>query len=138
MTLTLDQLTCISTVASKWRLRYVVHFGSRALGLAGPHSDYDLAVKVGRDLSLVERGILYSELEGCVGGNLDLVILDDWNPIVAWEALAKGVLLHHCGDECVCEYYDDLLKAIDEVADLEPLIKLFEREARRAFARAGG
>lgn len=129
-------IECIKRLASQWRLRYVVLFGSRARGYAGPHSDYDIAVKVGRRLSFVEQGSLQTELEECLGGRTDLVILDDWNPITAWEALVKGRLLYTCGDTCLREYYDDMARAIDEVADLEPLIKLFRREMRDALARA--
>ncbi len=134
-----DAVECMRRVAERWRLRYMVLFGSRASGYAGPHSDYDVAVKAGRLLGLVERGLLQGELEDCTGGRrVDLVFIDDWEPIVAWEALAKGRLIYTCGPECEREYYWDLARAIDEVADLEPLIRLFRREHARAFARAGG
>ena len=127
---------CVRRVASRWGLRYVVLYGSRARGYAGPSSDYDLAVKAGRRLGLVERGLLYTELEECIeGGRLDLLFIDDWDPIAAWEALARGKLLYTCGEECTREYYEDLARAIDEVADLEPVLRLFEREAKRALAR---
>ena len=128
---------CASRVAARWRLRYLVLFGSRARGYAGPHSDYDVAVKAGRELGLVERGLLLGELEECAGGlRVDLVVLDDWDPVVAWEALARGRLVYACGDECLREYYGDVARAIDEVADLEPVLKLFEGELRRALAGA--
>ncbi len=126
---------CIGLVADRWRLKYVVFYGSRARGYGGPHSDYDLAVKAGRRLSLGDRGLLYSELGECVDGALDLVFIDDWNPIVVWEALTWGRLVYTCGPSCTKEYYYDLAKAIDEVADLQPLIDLFRREYRRALTR---
>ena len=117
----------------------MVLFGSRAGGYAGPHSDYDVAVKAGRVLGLVERGLLLGELEECTRGiRVDLVFIDDWDPIVAWEALAKGRLVYTCGGECIREYYWDLARAIDEVADLEPLIRLFRRENLRALTGARG
>ena len=129
---------CVRRVAARWRLRYLVLHGSRARGYAGPHSDYDLALKAGRRLSLVERGLLYSELEECLppGTRLDLLILDDWDPVAAWEALAHGRLLYTCGPACTREYYWDLARAIDEVADLQPLLELFRRETRHALTRA--
>ena len=83
----------------------------------------------------MERGLLAGELEDCAGRRVDLVVLDDWDPVVAWEALARGRLLYHCGPACLEEYYDDLARALDEVADLEPVLELFRREARRALAR---
>ncbi len=131
-------LRCLASVASRWRLRYLVVFGSRARGYAGPHSDYDVAVKAGRKLSLGERGLLYTELERCVDKRLDLLFIDDWDPIAAWEALAHGRLVYYCGTECLDEYYEDLARALDEVADLEPILELFRRETRRALARPRG
>ena len=129
---------CLARVASSWRLRYLVLYGSRARGYAGPHSDYDVAVKAGRRLSLVERGLLHGDLEECLGGRLDLAFIDDWDAILAWEALARGRLVYHCGPECLREYYDDLARALDEVADLEPVLRLFRGEARRALTRPDG
>ncbi len=131
-----DARDCLVRVGEGWGLRYVVLFGSRARGYAGPHSDYDVAVKAGRRLGLVERGLLLAELEECLGARVDLVVVDDWDPIVVWEALTKGILVYSCGESCTREYYDDMARAIDEVADLEPLLKLFEREARSALTRA--
>lgn len=127
---------CVGRVARRWGLRYVVLYGSRAEGYAGPHSDYDLAVRAGRGLGLRERGALFSELESCLppGARLDLVLLDDWDPVLAWEALGRGKLIYYCGESCLREYYEDLARALDEVADLEPVIRLFRREARRALA----
>ena len=130
-----EQLRCLASVASRWRLRYLVVFGSQARGYAGPHSDYDVAVKAGRRLAFVERGLLYTELERCVDGRLALLFIDDWDPIAAWEALARGRLVYHCGARCLREYYEDLARAIDEVADLEPILRLFRREIRHALAR---
>ena len=126
---------CLSRAAARWRLRYLVLYGSRASGRAGPHSDFDVAVKAGRRLGLRERGLLYVELEECVTGRLDLAFIDDWDPLLAWEALARGRLIYHCGPECLREYYWDLARALDEVADLEPLLRLFRGEARRALSR---
>ena len=130
-----DYVGCLARVASRWRLRYLVLYGSRAQGAWGPYSDFDVAVKAGRRLGLRERGLLYSELEECVPGRLDLAFIDDWNPILAWEALARGRLLYHCGPECLKESYWDRARALDEVADLEPVLRLFRGEARRALPR---
>jgi len=66
-------------------------------GYAGPRSDYDVAVKAGRDLSLVERGLLQAELEECVDASLDLLVVDGWDLIAVWEALAHGKPVYHCG-----------------------------------------
>jgi len=126
---------CLKRVGQRWGLRYIALFGSRAEGRASPRSDYDMAIKTGRDLDLVERGLLLGDLEECVEGEVDMVLIDDWDPIVAWEALSRRVLIYSCGDECTKEFYEDLAKALDEVCDLEPVIELFRRETRNAFAR---
>ncbi len=110
----------------------------RPLGYAGPHSDYDVAVKVGRRFSFKERGLLYTALSRCVEGRLDLLFIDYWDPIAAWEALARGRLVYWRGEDCLREHYEDLARAIDEVADLEHLIRLFRRKARRALTRPNG
>jgi predicted nucleotidyltransferase len=129
----------MAAVASKWRLRYLVIFGSRARSYEAPHSDGDVAVKAGRRLSMVERGSLYTALQECVRAErLDLVIIDDWDPIVAWESLSRGRLVYYCGGDCLKEYYWDLAKALDGVADLEPLIEVFQEENLRALSRLGG
>ncbi len=131
---------CVRRVLGRWRARYAVVFGSVARGEATPLSDVDVAVRLGRRLGLRERGLLYVELEECVRGGrrLDLVFLDDRDPVAAWEALRGGVLVYVCGVECRREYYSDLAWALDMVADMEPLLRLLRGERRRAFAGAGG
>ena len=130
-------LECVRRVLKRWGARYAVVYGSVARGEATPVSDVDIAVKLGRRLGLRERGLLYVELEACLGGRrLDLVFLDDRNPILAWEALARGVLIYSCGPPCQREYYEDLAWALDMVADSEYLLRLLREGRRRAFARA--
>lgn len=129
---------CLRRVSRRWGLRYLVLFGSQAGNYPSPHSDVDVAVKVGGSLGLGDRGLLQGELEQCVGRAVDLVFIDDWSPIIAWEALARGRLVYACNHQCVKEYYEDLAKAIDEVSDIEPLLDLFRRESRSALARLSG
>lgn len=59
---------CVGDVAARFELRYVVLFGSRALGYAAEFSDWDLAVKVGRRISLTELGRLYGGWRGAFPG----------------------------------------------------------------------
>ena len=131
-------MECLARAGARLGARYIMVYGGRARGYAGPHSDYDVAVKLGRRPGLRERGMIYALLARCVPGRLDLAFLDDGDPILAWEALARGRLVYACGRECLEEYYEDLARAIDLVADLEPLLRLFRREARRALAGARG
>jgi predicted nucleotidyltransferase len=129
---------CIESLAGEWMLCYAVLYGSRAVGRPSPHSDYDIAVRLLRDLNLPERGLLLGDLEKCLGARVDLLILDDWDPIAAWEALTKGELVYARDEGCLKLYYRDKARAIVEVADLEPLLRLFRRELRSALARHHG
>jgi len=54
------------------------------MGYEGSHGYYGIAVKAGRKPSLGDRGLLYAELEEYVEGQLDLLVIDDWDPIAAW------------------------------------------------------
>ena len=125
---------CVKDVAKRWKLRYVILYGSHARGYAKDFSDVDLAVKVGRELSFAERGALYSDLERCIKGRLDLSFLDDWNPVLAWEVLTKGKVIYA---KDINEVIDDKVKAVIEVCDLEPLLRLSYEENKRALARLG-
>ncbi len=133
-----NEMDCTRSVARELGLCYVVLYGSLAGGYAGPHSDVDLAVKAGRRLDLVERGRVHSLLSKCWGRRLDVVFLDDSDPIVAWEALGAGMLVYYRDRGCLGEYYDDRARALIMVADLEHLIRVFEGELERAVARYGG
>jgi len=74
------------------RLAYL--FGSRARGAAGPHSDYDVAILLPEELSNLERFDRAAELEtrlrALVGQPLDLVVLNDASPVLAFEAVIRG------------------------------------------------
>jgi len=129
---------CIEGLAGEWRPCYAILYGSRAMGYPGPHSDYDIALRLLRGLSLAERGLLLGDLEKCLGARVDLLILDDWDPIAAWEALTKGELVYTRDRGCLKLYYWDRARAIVEVADLEPLLRLFRRELRSALAGSHG
>jgi len=126
MTLPVDA-DCVARIAEKWRLRYVVLYGSHARQRATPTSDVDIAVKAGRRLGGRDYLGLYAELSACVQGNLDLWIIDYWGPIIAWEALWKGKLVWTCGRECESEYHWDRVKAFKEVADLEYLRRRLQK-----------
>ena len=75
-------------------LRFAIVFGSRARGGTGrPDSDLDLAVDVGRKLSLNERATMSGELERVAGCPVDLVDLWQAGPILAMQILKKGEVL---------------------------------------------
>ncbi len=75
---------------------FAVLFGSAAEGRMLPMSDVDVGIYVTRDLSLDELGGLVVALEKAVKRDVDVVIVNDLprtNPVLAFEAVARGTLL---------------------------------------------
>ncbi|TSC62309.1 MAG: nucleotidyltransferase domain-containing protein [Parcubacteria group bacterium Gr01-1014_48] len=67
-------------------------FGSQAKGYAREHSDWDIAVYLtnedrDRELSM------WSTLEGIVGAEVDLVVLNRASASIAWSAMRSGIAL---------------------------------------------
>ena len=78
--------------------RYGLHalylFGSRATGRARAGSDVDVAALVNELPEPLERLQLRQQLEDELGGSVDLVILNDASPILAWQVLRHGQLIY--------------------------------------------
>ena len=76
------------------RLRLAVLFGSRATGKARPGSDVDVGiVPVNAGLPLSEELALASALSGAATAEVDLVRLDQDNPLLGAEVARTGVCL---------------------------------------------
>src|SRR5258708_39344370 len=75
-------------------LRLAVLFGSRTTGRARAGSDFDVGiVPVDPDLALSEELALASSLSGAVSAEVDLVRLDQDNPLLGAEVARSGVCL---------------------------------------------
>jgi predicted nucleotidyltransferase len=74
------------------RVAYALLFGSSARGQARAGSDLDLAIGLARrvELSAIEIGELVSRLESAAGKPVDLVILDEAPPAVAYRVFRDG------------------------------------------------
>lgn len=74
------------------RIAFAILFGSRGRGSAHDRSDTDLAVGLARGarLSVVELGDLLSRLETAAGGPVDVVLLDEAGPGLAYRAFRDG------------------------------------------------
>ena len=68
-------------------------FGSQAKNRAGKESDYDIAVWPKTQLSREAVDQLWQELESLLKTNVDLVLLPQARPTVAWSALRGKRLL---------------------------------------------
>ena len=77
------------------KLAYALVFGSRARGSALPKSDLDVAVGLAAGVRLDphEVGDLISTLEQATGQTIDLVLLDEAPPALAYRAFRDGRVL---------------------------------------------
>ncbi len=75
------------------RIAYALVFGSQARGTARPDSDLDVAVGVARPLTAHELGDVVSRLESATGQHVDLVLLDEAPPALAYRVFRDGVVV---------------------------------------------
>jgi uncharacterized protein len=76
------------------RIAYALLFGSHARGAAHARSDVDVAIGgLTSPLSPLELGDLTARLEGAAGRDVDLVVLDDAPPGLAYRVFRDGVTL---------------------------------------------
>jgi predicted nucleotidyltransferase len=82
-------------LATDSRIAYALLFGSGARGTSRPQSDIDVALepRQGTHLSPHELGELASRLEAVAGKPVDLVLLNEAPPAVAYRVFRDGVVL---------------------------------------------
>jgi predicted nucleotidyltransferase len=116
------------------RIAYALVFGSSARGEAGPHSDLDVAVGlVGNErLDALELGALTAKLEDAAGRPVDLVLLDEAPPGLAYRIFRDGrPILERDRDALVRRK----ARAILEYLDFQPIEELFTRGVLEASSR---
>lgn len=128
----------LERVVRAFRLRLVVLYGSRAKQSPppGPQSDIDIAVLGCTRQSLID---CYVAIGGMFSvGELDLVRLEDADPLFRQEVMSQGVLL--AGDSLLfCEYrayaYRDFIDSKD-LLNLERVLyrKKMQRLKEKIFA----
>lgn len=88
----LDALKAV--LQSEPRIAYALLFGSHARGTAHARSDVDVAIGgLAAPLSTHELGDLIARLEAVAGRDVDLVLLDDAPPGLAYRVFRDGVTL---------------------------------------------
>ena len=97
-------------------------------------SDLDVAVGLqpGTTLETREIGALVSDLEQAAGRSIDLVILEDASPAVAYRVFRDGVILVERDHRALA---DRKARAILEYLDFRPLEEMAIRGALAAAAR---
>jgi predicted nucleotidyltransferase len=108
------------------RIAYAILFGSRGRGSAHGRSDTDIAVGLtrGARLSVVELGDLLSRLEAVAGGPVDVVLLDEAGPGLAYRVFRDGrVVFERDRGALVARK----ARAILEYLDFQPVEETFTR-----------
>ena len=108
------------------RLAYALVFGSRASGSALAMSDLDVAVGLasGVRLDVHELGDLVSTLERATGRVIDLVLLDEAPPAIAYRVFRDARVLLDRDHEALVERKT---RAILDYLDFQPLEEIAVR-----------
>jgi len=124
----------LATLQEDARIAYALVFGSSARGASHAGSDLDLAVGLacGAHLDPLEIGALVARLEAAAGQHVDLVLLDEAPPGLAYRAFRDGRLLFERDHARLVERK---ARAIIEYLDFEPVERALAEGALRAAAR---
>ncbi len=105
------------------RISYGLVFGSCGRGTARPDSDIDIAIGgLSTPLSTLELGDLIGRLEVATGREVDLVLLDEAGPGLAYRVFKDGVLVLERDPAALA---DRKAWAVLEYFDWKPVEELF-------------
>ncbi len=115
-----------SVLADDPRIAYALLFGSRGRDAAHADSDTDVAVGLaaGAKLSVTDIGDLVSRLEQATGGGVDLVLLDEARPALAYRVFRDGKLVLEKDHRALVARK---ARAILEYLDFQPIEKALAR-----------
>lgn len=115
------------------RLAYALAFGSRARGSSTPASDLDVAVGLAAGVRLEpqELGELVSTLEAATGQTVDLVLLDEAPPALAYRVFRDGQVLFERDHAALVERKT---RAILDYLDFRPIEEIAVRGVLAAAA----
>lgn len=122
------------TLEADPRVVYALAFGSAARGTDHGHSDLDVAVALrpGVTLDALGLGDLISRLEGAAGRRVDLVLLDEAPPGIAYRVFRDGRVLFDRDPRALAQRK---ARAILEYLDFEPIEEQLARGALAAALR---
>jgi predicted nucleotidyltransferase len=123
-----------AALASDQRVAYALLFGAAARGTDRGDSDLDVALglKSGVRLSAAEFGELTAQLEAAAGRPVDLVLMDEAPPAVAYRAFRDGAVVA-VADRA--SFVDRKAKAILEYLDFRWVEEACTRGVLAAAAR---
>lgn len=116
------------------RIAFAMLFGSGARGELGPHSDWDVAVGLvpGASLDATELGALVARLEAAASRPVDVVLLDEAGPALAYRVFRDGRPLAVRDPQRLATRKAE---AILEYLDFQPFEKIFSRGVLEAARR---
>lgn len=119
---------------SEPRVAYALLFGSGGRGTLRPDSDLDVGLGLvpATSMTALELGDLASRLETAAGRPIDLVLLDEASPGLAYRAFKDGRLLLERNRRALVERK---ARAILEYLDFKPVEDLFSRGVLAARGR---
>lgn len=106
------------------RVQYALVFGSRARGSAHRGSDLDVAVGLSERPDVREIGDLIGRLESASGETVDLVLLDEAPPGLAFRIFRDGEVLFERDQRA---FADRKARAILDYLDFKPIEDLCTR-----------
>ncbi len=123
-----------SVLEADSRVAYAILFGSRGRESAHARSDTDVAIGLSRGaaLSAAEAGDLLSRLEAAVAGPVDLVLLDEAGPGLAYRVFRDGRVIFERNRLALVERK---ARAILEYLDFRPVEEIFTRAVLGAGPR---
>jgi len=128
----IDRLRCV--LEADPRIAYAILFGSRGRGSVHDRSDTDLAIGLARGerLSATDLGEIVSRLEGAARGHVDLVLLDEAGPGLAYRVFRDGRVVFQRDRRALV---DRKARAILEYLDFRPVEETFTHAVLEAGRR---
>ncbi len=112
-------------LAEEPRIAYALLFGSSARGTAHAHSDVDIAIgTTGAALSPLELGDLIGKLESASGRTVDLTLLDEAPPGLAYRVFRDGITVLESDPDALATRK---ARAVLDYLDWKPIEDLFTR-----------
>lgn len=113
-----------AVLAADPRVAYALVFGSCARGTDHASSDLDVAIGVTAPLPVLELGALISRLESATGRVVDLIVLDEAPPGIAYRVFRDGVVVLDRDHDALVRRK---ARAVLEYLDWQPVEALFAR-----------
>ncbi len=125
----------LKKIAQKYKLNYLVLFGSRANNTARPNSDFDIAYSSRQNIDYKEEVFLAEELSRALNikaKKIDLVNTKNASPLLAKEIADNGILLA----EFTPNSFDNFqIYAFMIYVEAKPLFKMQEEFLKRNISK---